>query len=338
MWKIPFPHINPSSISQFLEIWNFQDPNNIQKLRVASENNMFSSGSYIYPHILQVVSLVGEEDNGPPYDEEGGPKSITKLTVWKQTMNPLGLTQYLEIPDVDKFFQLPNGSFRVDQTQFVNGIFLVTCSVPLDHGNGTRDCLSVRIVDENGVMLKQCLMPQFSINAYVAYFCYDDRLIITIDDDVYICLNDMPDLKDPDSESPMGFRHLQELGGKHEIMLRKFEATGVSVQHLSHGRNRLILRNLNFWQHIYPDPDLEENIKLKVMKRIAQDPELDEETDSDSDLPQLEKNEEHDVSRVVDLVSKKQTEQEAVFKDADPEEQEEIASDFLLEHSDPDQE
>ena len=295
LWKILFSYINPSIISHNIQVWHFTATGGIEKVSVAAQNSLFTVGSYIYPYILQSVSYPAEaseevdpvddqvnpdDDQIDPEDEPSEPKTITSVTIWKHSLNPLEIHLYREIPDIDKYFSLINGTFRIDETLFINGVFILTCTVPVSIGGSEHETLAIRVVGEDGVMLKECLMHHYNPYAYIAYFAFESRLVIRVDDDTFICLNSIPDLMNPDSKSVFQFRRLDALAGENDIMLRKLQASTVSVRHLAGGRNTLLLKTFDFWRYVYPDPNLEEEIRYMARMSIQT-----EESDFDEGAP-----------------------------------------------------
>ena len=274
LWKLScFLYQSISFISHFIEVWHFTDDYTYQKIQVPAEDNNFSNGSYLFPYILQSVTVptrVNETSDswevGPvdPVDEAPPPKKITQITVWKVTLNPLSLHKHMEIADVEQFFKVPHGSFRMDEFAYIQSVFMLTCKVPLTYGDSTHNCLAIRVVNEEGTMIKQCLLTRHSPDAYVSYLCFERRLLITVDEDVFICLNDVADLQDPNSK-PIGFRLFEELGDGNDLMLRKLEASTVCIQLLGGERNRLAIRTLNFWSHVYPDPSHERELRRAAL-------------------------------------------------------------------------
>ena len=315
VWKISFFfYNNPSIFSHYIEVWHFKSVYQIEKVKVLATNNLFTSGSYVFPFILQSVSTPvkksktdGAQDDGDRAQDEwdeaqddwdgahddgdGGqddgdgaghprelPKMITKLTVWKHSLNPLTIQQYMEIADADKYFNMPKGTFRMDETMYIGGVFVMTCAIPINvGGTSRRQCLAIRVVNEDGTLLRECLLPGYDPFSYVSWYCFEERLLVSVGESVFISSSDVTELRDPDSCAAMNFRKMEVLEDE-DFLIRRLQATSVATVNLATGKFRLLLRTMDFWARVYPDPKREVDIRKKAWKKTIA------ETNGDDDI------------------------------------------------------
>lgn len=243
-----------------LELWNFS-VNPPTKVRVAVDNTKFIGGSYVAPFILQNLMLKEEtkepsiehqdnQDNEENAEGEEEKKFITRtqVVVWRHSPDRSQVVQQLSIDNVENFFRDPDGQnlmVEIQDTVYLGGVFLVTGKT----GGGLEvECLTIMIVGDDGMKLKECKLRKYNPNSLLSFFLYSNRLVISAGDDVLICNLSAAKVKDPDSTEMITFSPVSSISGHCEILMRRFEATTVRILHLhSDNRLKLQLKTHDFW-------------------------------------------------------------------------------------------
>ena len=220
----------------YIDVCQFETTTNISRIRVAVETTAHFDGNLHFPYLMQVFDspdLVG-----------------TALTVWTMEKEPLALEKKIVVEDLDEFFHMENGDeiiFPVEDIVYLGQGFLISCQIPLPGGPNGSFLLCFRIIDDNGNTIKQYNLPEFSSDAYVNFYLFEKRLVVTIDDYVMVYKDDTDQLCDPNFTRPIDFQILDDLQGNTEVMLRKVEASTVSIVTFFGGMQMIKKRTLNFW-------------------------------------------------------------------------------------------
>ena len=219
-----------------IEMWSFEHGTVPKKFRVSVDNTFFTEGSFLFPHIVQMLDF-------PDTD-------TTAIRVWKINKNPDSLEAKVNILDMDQFFHFQIGTFEkcpVEEVVYLNDAFLVCCQVPLPGAPRGCTMLCFRICDNRGLIIKQYMLPEFSPDAFIKISTFEQRLIITVDRTVLIYNDDITNLCDASFKKPIQFNTIDDLPGNTELMIRKTEAQTVQLVTFFGGLQMLRKKVLDFW-------------------------------------------------------------------------------------------
>ena len=232
----------------FIELWNFANDAFLQKCSVSTENTFFTEGSFTFPHVLQLLDF-------PDTD-------TTSIRVWKidQTLQdpktpsnePMTLEGKVNVCNMDRFFHFENGEFvkfPVEEIVYLGNAFLVCCQVPLPGGPKGCTMLCFRICDDNGLIMKEYPLLQFSPDAFIKISIFEQRLICTVDRTVLIYNDDIKNLCDKSFKKSIEFQTIADIPGNTELLIRKTQAQTVQLVTFFGGIQMLRLRTRDFWAH-----------------------------------------------------------------------------------------
>ena len=189
-------------------------------------------------------SIIGPEGNLIPKNE---------VVVWKHNRETNELEEHLVVRKLRKFCKLPNGSklkFQVPDIIYIGDCFIITCKVLLPPvvGPAKVECLSIMIVGDDGLLLKQVIMPKYDPNAQIGFFIFETRFITLVDHDVLIYKFDIDHLKDPETSGSLLFETLNELCGVHEVMMSNLRGSTVQIVHAGLGQLKLKMKTVDYWK------------------------------------------------------------------------------------------
>ena len=159
----------------------------------------------------------------------------------------------LHVADLDTFFHMDSGveiNFPVEDIIYLGDGFLISCQIPQSDVYGIVEdmVLCFRICDDDGFILRELKLPQFDPDAYVNFYLYEKRLLVTIDDYVLVYKYNADNLTDPNFEKPIEFQILDDIPGQKRIMVRKLEVTSASIVNFFGGWQMFKKKTLNFWK------------------------------------------------------------------------------------------
>ena len=148
--------------------------------------------------------------------------------------------------------------YEIKEIIFVGGVFVAACTVDLELGrneDGERiivKCSCVRILSSNGILLKQYLLPEADPSLEMNFHCFGTRLLLSIDNMVYIASQKFKPNGRGDSNSmkPLSFTQIPHLNGNEPIMMTMAQAFQPKLRVLFSGENMVRVKGLNFWKHI----------------------------------------------------------------------------------------
>ena len=222
-----------------IEIWDFQDPRNISKVRTLAANPGFEAGYFFNHFITQCLHHPSDDTH--------------ELNVWKYEKDASELVHHIHIEDFDNFTLMQNGervSYKYSDAVFIGSCFLVTCQVPFPGEPFILRSLSVRILTDSGLLIRELFMPQFDPDASIGVFIRGSRLLLGVEDHMIICQQTLEEIGDVTNKNRMEFRRINHLPGRVDVMLTKTEATSVRVVNFFGGMQMLRVTKLDFWNTV----------------------------------------------------------------------------------------
>ena len=224
--------------TDYLEVWNFNVENQISKVQSTRLcYSPFSIPYYNSPFILQSST-----------DELS---DIRTIQVWRYSDAPLILQTHIEIQNLEIFVH-ENGvrqAFQIDEMIYFGGFFIVSCRCPLKAGTEDIICLSLKVISDDGNVLRECFLPQFPFDVDVVFYPFYGRLVVVVDTDVYIFQDDMSQLPNAYQSGQLALKKMEALDGANELFFR--HTTGNSAQIIKIQNMFLLnIQTLDFWEDL----------------------------------------------------------------------------------------
>ena len=229
--------------SDYVQVLNFQN-GKIRNSRRQASGNDYSYGSFHRPYILQVIHHI---------------MGIENFKVWKYDEDT-GLIQiHIDVPKVDEFLQysLPDGLvYSIEEVVYINENFIMTSKVTLQNdvledGVSFFTSYAIQIVNSQGYVLKQHLLPRYNVDMHIQYYFHDKKFVVEIDDKIFIYERELKNLFERienDEKNMLQMNQIINLSGRGNLMLSKVEGRNVIMRVLDSGQICLSIKSLNFWR------------------------------------------------------------------------------------------
>ena len=223
----------------YIEIFQYPNPAayGIARIRVDMLTTAHFDGTFNYPYLMQVF--------------DSPDLAATALTVWTMRKDPLALEQKIVVNDIDDYFHLESGDaiqFPVEDILYLGNGFIISCETPAPGRVDGLNVLTFRICNDSGLIIKQYTLPEFSSDAYVNFYLFEKRLLVSIDDYCLVYKYNTKQLCDPEFTKAIDFHILDDLPGTHEIMLKRTEASSVNIATFYGGMQMLKKKTVEFWK------------------------------------------------------------------------------------------
>ena len=219
-----------------VEVWDFEDPANIRKILAWADNSAFQAGHFFKKFITQCLYF-SESD-------------LHQIFVWKFDRDQAQLNDHIFVPDLNNFTVLRTGarvSYNVHEIMYIGNCFLVSCHVPFPGVPFQLRSLSVRVLGDDGLLMREVFMPQFDPDAMVGFFIREKRVLFAVEEHMIVCQQTTDEIGDPNFQYPLEFKRINHLPGTIDVMLRKTEATSLRTVGFFGGMQMLRVTTVNFW-------------------------------------------------------------------------------------------
>ena len=223
--------------TRYLEIWDFSDPDQISKVTTLEPVPAPSvNTSYYYPWITQLTH---------------NPLSERMVTVWRHDKNPIKIKKHLEIASVNNYCHVDGNHevVRVSDIIYLGGCFLMSCKVSL-FGPHLIDCLSVKVVKDDGAIVGEYFFPEYNPRADCTWFPFNNNMIISVEDDVFLFKQKISNLGSPKKFEPIEMLRIPELSARNELTFEMFQSTSSNVFSSLDGLTFLQIDQLNYFNHL----------------------------------------------------------------------------------------
>ena len=138
-------------------------------------------------------------------------------------------------------------SYNVHEIMYIGNCFLVSCHVPFPGVPFQLRSLSVRVLGDDGLLMREVFMPQFDPDAMVGFFIREKRVLFAVEEHMIVCQQTTDEIGDPNFQYPLEFKRINHLPGTIDVMLRKTEATSLRTVGFFGGMQMLRVTTVNFW-------------------------------------------------------------------------------------------
>ena len=235
--------------SDFVQILNFQGIPNVKISKVLSPSNDYAYGTFNYPYVLQ--NLYNSDEN------------TRMLKVWKYDKKTQDLTLHFSVPNLNgliKYEENRGFLLSIEDIIYSNNFFIATVNLCLKLNDGLDEndeeeapeptyifCLAILIVNHEGEIMKHVPLLNIETDINIDYHLYKGKLLFQADENVYIsettwdklCMEMLVG-----KDSTMRFNRIDDLNGRHELLLTKFEARSATIEEEAGVLN---IQTLNFW-------------------------------------------------------------------------------------------
>ena len=222
-----------------VEVWDFEDHPNTRRVLAWADNSAFSSGHFFKMFITQNLYFTQSQ--------------LHQIYVWKYEREQAIVRQHVFVMDFKEFTVLRTGvkvSYKVHEIVYIGNCFLVSCRVPFPGEPFQDRSLSVRVLGDNGLLLREVFMPQFDCDAIVGFFIRENRMLFAVEDHMIICQQTTDEVGDPEFPKALSFKRINHLPGTIDVMLRNTEASSVRTVGFFGGMQMLRITTLNFWRTV----------------------------------------------------------------------------------------
>ena len=221
-----------------LEVWDLSGDYQILKVEALEiSHSVVSDISFVPPYIVQVFShpLTG----------------MKMVKVWKYNREPLRLQKHLQIDDFDGFVH-ENGTksgLKSIEILYFQNFFLVTCNSTLVAGEDEISVFSLKMIGNDGNILRECFMPQIPLNADVIFYPFYGRVMISMNRDVFLFENFNEDL-DEDENRQIQLKKVKSLDGGIDLFFKHSSCSAAQIIVFDDGHPILNVQTMDFWKNI----------------------------------------------------------------------------------------
>ena len=224
--------------TNYVEVWDFSNPKQITKVQTtALSPRPFSTGYYMSPYVTQ-----------SSVDPTSGNRSIH---VWKFSKSPFILQTHVVIENLSTFVH-ENGkrqNIHIDEVAYFGGYFIISARCPLRAGDEDIEVFSLKLLSDNGNILRECFLPQCRVDPYVNFYPFSGRLTVVIDAEVYLFRESLKDMKGSMDEQ-LCLNKMPALDGRNSLFFQNTSCHSAHTLCFDDGVVLLNIQSLDFWQDV----------------------------------------------------------------------------------------
>ena len=174
---------------------------------------------------------------------------LKSVKIWKIDEVNSTIDSKLTIKDASRFAYTEDGFIAndiiIDTTYISESVIMSVLEPKVYNGHEIFYYGRIRILDDSGRVLYTFNLPEIAGETfYTNFILFDQRLIMEVDDKVFIYCYDVDDLpkKTPD------FEEIEDLEGRSYFAIDKVKATNVKIVTIGH--RSMKLKKLNFWSKL----------------------------------------------------------------------------------------
>ena len=225
---------------QLIQVWDCSNINNIRRTQILLEPNIYTKGSFSYPHIVLEAIVLREVF--------GREQSFKIIKVWELGDKGSGISLIVDCKDRDQFFHDNKTILRdiITELRYFNNFFLTSSVVEIPGQNGNNSSLAIRSFSKDGQLLTNCFFTEYSPHDFVYFHSFGDRIYAEIDSDLWIYKKTKTNLGMKSTEAPE-FEKYDHVSLMSHPMIREREVSEARVVAFWGGYQLLRLTTINFW-------------------------------------------------------------------------------------------